>query len=82
MIKINKFSPGMHIPIVDYKYFKKSKYKNIFCLPGIIKKEILKKERYRRNCKWFFLISIKKVLITGGGSRFAISLKKSLRVKI
>ena len=28
--KINKYSPGMHIPIVDYKYFKKSNYKKIF----------------------------------------------------
>lgn len=51
--KINKFSPGMHIPIVDYKYFKKSKYKNIFLFAWNHKKEILKKERYRRNCKWF-----------------------------
>ena len=51
--KINKFSPGMHIPIVDYKYFKNSKYKNIFLFAWNHKKEILKKERHRKNCKWF-----------------------------
>ena len=28
--KIGKFSPGTHIPIIDYKYFKKSNYRNIF----------------------------------------------------
>ncbi len=51
--KINKFSPGKHIPIVDYKYFKNSKYKNIFLFAWNHKKEILKKERHRKNCKWF-----------------------------
>ncbi len=55
--KINKFSPGMHIPIVDYKNFKKSKYKNIFLFAWNHKKEILKKERYRKNCKWFSHLS-------------------------
>ena len=51
--KINKYSPGMHIPIVDYKYFKKSNYKNIFLFAWNHKKEILKKEKNRKNCKWF-----------------------------
>ena len=37
--KINKLTPGTHIPIVNYKYFNKSSYKNIFFLPGIIKKK-------------------------------------------
>ena len=51
--KINKYSPGMHIPIVDYKYFKKSNYKNIFLFAWNHKKEILKKEKNRKSCKWF-----------------------------
>ena len=51
--KINKFSPGMHIPIRNYKYFAKSNYKNIFLFAWNHKKEILKKEKYRKNCQWF-----------------------------
>tara|TARA_B100000035_G_C20527668_1_gene348202 strand:- start:160 stop:504 length:345 start_codon:yes stop_codon:yes gene_type:complete len=51
--KINKFSPGMHIPIKDYRYFNKSNYKNIFLFAWNHKKEILKKEKSRENCQWF-----------------------------
>ena len=51
--KVGKFSPGMHIPIKDYKLFKKSKYKNIFLFAWNHKKEILKKEKYLKNVKWF-----------------------------
>ena len=52
--KINKFSPGMHIPIIDYKYFKNSNYKNIFLFAWNHKKEILKKEKHKKNVKWFY----------------------------
>ena len=51
--KVGKFSPGMHIPIKDYKLFKKSKYKNIFLFAWNHKKENLKKEKYLKNEKWF-----------------------------
>ena len=50
--KIGKLSPGTHIPIVDYKIFKKSNYKNIFLLAWNHKKEILKKEK-NKNINWF-----------------------------
>ena len=51
--KINKFSPGMHIPIIDYKYFKNSNYKNIFLFAWNHKKEIENKEKNKKNLKWF-----------------------------
>ena len=51
--KIGKFSPGMHIPIRDYKYFKKSKYKKIFLFAWNHKKEILKKEKNLKKIEWF-----------------------------
>ena len=51
--KINKFSPGMHIPIIDYKYFKKSNYKKIFLFAWNHKKEILLKEKKIKDIQWF-----------------------------
>ena len=51
--KINKFSPGKHIPIVDYKFFKKTDYKKIFLFAWNHKKEILKKEKNKKNLQWF-----------------------------
>ena len=51
--KIGKFSPGMHIPIMDYKLFKKGNYKNIFLFAWNHKKEILKKEKHLKKVKWF-----------------------------
>jgi SAM-dependent methyltransferase len=51
--KINKFSPGMHIPIIDYKFFKKSNYKKIFLFAWNHKKEILLKEKNKKNIQWF-----------------------------
>ena len=51
--KIGKFSPGMHIPVVDYKFFRKSNYKNIFLFAWNHKKEILKKEKHLKKIKWF-----------------------------
>ena len=51
--KINKLSPGKHIPIVDYKFFKKSNYRKIFLFAWNHKKEIMKKERRKKNLQWF-----------------------------
>jgi methylation protein EvaC len=51
--KIGKLSPGMHIPIVNYKYFKNSKYKYIFLFAWNHKKEIMKKEGKNNKIKWF-----------------------------
>ena len=55
--KINKYSPGMHIPIVDYKNFKKRNYKKIFLFSWNHKKEILKKEKSKKNIEWFSHLS-------------------------
>ena len=51
--KINKLSPGTHIPIKNYKYFKKSNYKHVFLFAWNHKKEILKKEQNKKNIQWF-----------------------------
>ena len=50
--KIGKFSPGCHIPIRDYKLFKKSNYKNVFLFAWNHKKEIMKKEAVNKEIKW------------------------------
>ena len=50
--KIGKLTPGTHIPVVDYKLFKKSKYKHVFLFAWNHKKEILKKEK-KKKIKWF-----------------------------
>ena len=50
--KINKFTPGMHIPVIDYKFFKKRNYKNVFLFAWNHKKEIFKKEK-NKNINWF-----------------------------
>ena len=51
--KINKLTPGTHIPIRDYKYFKESDYKNVFLFAWNHKKEILKKEKHLKKIEWF-----------------------------
>ena len=51
--KINKLTPGTHIPVKNYKYFKNSKYKHVFLFAWNHKKEILKKEKNKKNIKWF-----------------------------
>ena len=51
--KINKLTPGTHIPVKNYKYFKKSKYKYVFLFAWNHKKEILKKEIKKKNIQWF-----------------------------
>ena len=51
--KINKYSPGMHIPIKDYTNFRQAKYKKIFLFAWNHKKEILKKEKHLKGVEWF-----------------------------
>ena len=55
--KIGKLSPGMHIPIKDYKSFKNSQYKYVFLFAWNHKKEILKKEKKKKNLVWFSHLS-------------------------
>jgi methylation protein EvaC len=50
--KIGKFSPGMHIPIYDYKLFRKSNYSNVFLFAWNHKKEIQQKEKKLKKIKW------------------------------
>ena len=51
--KIGKFTPGTHIPIVDYKLFKNSEYKHVFLFAWNHKKEIMNKEKNNKKLKWF-----------------------------
>jgi len=51
--KIGKLTPGTHIPIVDYKFFKKAEYKHVFLFAWNHKKEIMKKESKNKKIKWF-----------------------------
>ena len=55
--KINKVTPGTHIPIKNHKYFKRSKYKHVFLFAWNHKKEILKKEKNIKNIQWFSHLS-------------------------
>ena len=52
--KIGKYSPGMHIPIVDYKKFNKKFYEYSFLFAWNHKKEIEKKEKkyLKSGGKW------------------------------
>jgi len=50
--KIGKFSPGMHIPIYDYKLFRKSNYSNVFLFAWNHKKEIQQKEKMLKKINW------------------------------
>ena len=52
--KIGKYTPLTHIPIIDYKLFKKMKYKYVFLFAWNHKKEILEKEKKNgnKNIKW------------------------------
>ena len=52
--KIGKYSPGMHIPIIDYKYFSKRFYKYAFLFAWNHKKEIEEKEvsYLKKGGKW------------------------------
>ena len=52
--KIGKYTPLTHIPILNYKFFKKMKYKYVFLFAWNHKKEIFEKERRNgnKNIKW------------------------------
>ena len=52
--KIGKYSPGMHIPIIDYKNFNKKFYEYTFLFAWNHKKEIEKKEKLylKSGGKW------------------------------
>tara|TARA_B100001123_G_C15336946_1_gene1033243 strand:+ start:1204 stop:2409 length:1206 start_codon:yes stop_codon:yes gene_type:complete len=52
--KIGKFSPGKHIPIINYKYFKNKKFQYAFLFAWNHKKEIEKKEKnfLKEGGKW------------------------------
>ena len=57
--KIDKFSPGKHIPIKSMSYFKKNKPDFVFLLGWNHKKEIFKKEKnFIKKKKWFAHIKI------------------------
>ena len=57
--KINKFSPGMHIPIVSMKYFKKNMPNTAFLFAWNHKKEIFKKEKiFNKKGKWLTHIDL------------------------
>jgi methylation protein EvaC len=58
--KIGKYSPGMHIPISNYKNFRNSKYKYVFLFAWNHKDEILKKEKHKKKVKWITHINLKK----------------------
>ncbi len=52
--KIGRYTPLTHIPILNYKLFKKMKYKYVFLFAWNHKKEILEKEKRNgnKNIKW------------------------------
>tara|TARA_Y100000022_G_C13245229_1_gene374439 strand:- start:678 stop:1874 length:1197 start_codon:yes stop_codon:yes gene_type:complete len=57
--KIGKYSPGMHIPIVNMNYFKKNLPDKAFLFAWNHKKEIFKKEKkFTNQKKWFAHIKI------------------------
>ena len=57
--KIGKYSPGMHIPIVNMNYFKKNIPDKVFLFAWNHKKEIYKKEKkITKQKKWFAHIKI------------------------
>ena len=57
--KINKYSPGKHIPIKSMNYFKKNKPNFVFLLGWNHKKEIFKKEKnFIKKNQWFSHINI------------------------
>ena len=57
--KIGKYSPGMHIPIVNMNYFKKNLPDKAFLFAWNHKREIFKKEKkFTNQKKWFAHIKI------------------------
>ena len=60
MEKINKYSPGMHIPIVSMNKFKNNKYDFTYLFAWNHKKEIFQKEKeyIKRGGKWLSHVKI------------------------
>ena len=57
--KINKYSPGMHIPIVSIEHFKKNMPDVAFLFAWNHKKEIFKKEKkINKKMKWISHVRI------------------------
>jgi methylation protein EvaC len=51
--KIGKYSPGMHIPIINYNNFHKLNYKKVILFAWNHQKEIFKKEKKKKkNIEW------------------------------
>ena len=59
--KIGKFSPGMHIPIINYNEFKNNYPDVVYLFAWNHKKEIFKKEEVynKRGGKWFSHVNLK-----------------------
>jgi methylation protein EvaC len=55
--KIGKFSPGMHIPVVDMNYFYKNKTDSAYLFAWNHKEEIFKKEKNFKG-EWFSHVSL------------------------
>ncbi len=62
-IKQNKFSPGMHIPIVDYEYFKNNPPDYAFLFAWNHSKEIMEKEKDFMHSGGKFLTHVPEVRI-------------------
>jgi methylation protein EvaC len=58
--KVGKYSPGMHIPIVNSKHFKKKFYDYVYLFAWNHKKEILKKEKnyLNKGGKWISHVNL------------------------
>jgi len=58
--KVGKYSPGMHIPIKDYKHFRKEFYDYCYLFAWNHKNEIFKKERdyTKAGGKWVSHVSL------------------------
>ena len=59
--KIGKFSPGMHIPIIDYKYFKDSDCKNTFLFAWNHFNEIIEKEENYTKTQGKWITHVPKI---------------------
>ena len=58
--KVGKYSPGMHIPIVNSKHFRKKFYDYVYLFAWNHKDEIFKKEKYfsKRGGVWISHVNI------------------------
>ena len=73
--KIGKFSPGMHIPIKNMDYFRKTKLIVFIYLLGIIKKKFITKKKILKENGFRMLSYKNRIVFTGGSGRFASAFK-------